>query len=360
MWLDDDRLHLLTAGRDFSTWKSIHVRRSMASCSGDFALGVAWGRKEHDAMRRIAAGEECEVKLGERSVMRGFVDVVEVAVDDRQHEIAVTGRDRTADLVDCSAVAKSGQWKGAKIEQIAADLAAPFGVGVIAEVNTGAALPSFALQAGETVFEAIERAARVRALLLMADASGNLVITRAGNRRAATRLVLGENLLSLRIKKDMRDRYSRYTVMGQAPGSDLVNGPRVSQMKASATDSEVQRYRPLVLVNDQPDLGGALRDRVRWEASVRASRAIDITATVPGWTYAAGQLWDTNTLVRVDAPQLLLEADLLIYQVEFKLDDQGQTTTLLMTRPDAYSVLPMAAANAGPWWYTGASAVGAN
>lgn len=356
----DDTLHLVTGGRDFAGWKGVRVRRSMVQCAGQFELQVSWLRSAYDGANRIAPGEACEVLMGDERVITGYVDTVDINIDAASHEVTVSGRDKTADLVDCSAVRRSGQWRGLKIEAIAAELAAPFGVRVRADVDTGTALQSFALQEGETVFEAIERAARIRALLLVSDADGALVITRAGTTRVRTPLVLGENALSMRGTQDMRDRFSSYSIKGQAPGSDFFSGAQVSQMQAKATDPEVKRYRPLVLMNDAPDLGATLRQRAQWEANVRAARSTEIEVTVQGWRHADG-LWQPNALVPVYAEPLLLDDDLLITAVEYQLDERGTTTRLALTRADAFTLLPITAkpaAAASAFWQLPA-AVGA-
>lgn len=342
----EDVLALLTGGKFYSGWESVSVMRSMEHCSGAFRLGVSDLWPGQSVARNIEPGETCEVMIGTDPVITGYIDALDVEIDDNKHDITVAGRDATADLVDCSAIRKTGQWRGQKIERIAQDLCDPFGIAVRAEVDTGAALTSFALQVGETVFEAIERAARIRALLLMSDGRGALLITRAGVARAPTALVLGQNVLSAKVQLDMRDRFSSYTLLGQTPGSDDWNGVKASQVRAVATDPDVPRYRPLVLTNDSPDLAATLKQRVQWEAIVRAARSLDIELVVQGWRHAEG-LWQPNTLVHVQGASLRLDADLLITTVQSKLDEQGSTSTLTLTRADAFSLLEMKAAAGG-------------
>jgi prophage tail gpP-like protein len=339
-------VQLAIGGAAYGGWKSIQITRSMEQCAGGFRLGVneLWPGQAEAV--RVRPGEACEVRIDGQRVITGYVDSVEMSIDDRQHQLTVAGRDKTADLVDCAAIRKTGQWRGARIEQIAQDLADPFGVSVLADVDTGKPLPSFALQEGESAFEAIERAARIRALLLLSSADGELVITRAGALRAPTPLILGTNLLELSVAVDMRDRFSQYVAKGQAPGSDFFSGANVAQMKAQAADPEVLRYRPFVLTSDCPDLAATLAERALWEAKVRAAKSQQVEATVVDWSHATG-LWQPNTQVRVVAEAMQLDQDLLITQVDHTLDERGTTSTLRMTRPDAYSLLPMRAAPAG-------------
>ena len=336
------QVDLLASGRSHAGWQAVQVRLGMDQCAGMFSLQVSERWHGQDADRPIAAGERCELQIDGETVITGWVDEARQTIDASSHTVELTGRDATGDLVDCSAVRKAGQWRGLRIEQIAAELAAPFGVAVRADVDTGRPLASFALQEGETVFEAIERAARIRALLLVSDGRGGLLITRAGSARVATPLVLGDNILQARVGMDLRDRYSSYVLKGQAPGSDLFNGTSASQVKALASDPGVRRHRPLIITNDAPDMAATLQQRALWEANVRAARSYDIELTVQGWRHAGG-LWRPNAVVPVVATALRLDADLLITHVMFSLDERGSTTTLRLTREDAYTVLPLKA-----------------
>jgi prophage tail gpP-like protein len=340
-------LTLNTGGAAYAGWKSVSVRRSMEHCAGAFELKVSDLWPGNDVRRRIQPGERCEVLIDRERVITGHVDVLQMQIDGDTREVSVTGRDLTADLVDCSAVRAPGQWRGQKVERIAQDLAAPFGVPVHVEVDTGRPLASFALQEGETVHEAIERAARMRALLLMAGGDGALLITRAGLRRAPTPLVLGQNMLAARARLDMRDRFSQYTLKGQAPGSDFFSGRAAAQIVARAVDPNVRRHRPMVVTDQSPDAAGSLRDRALWEANVRAARSTQVEIQVQGWRHAGG-LWQPNTVVRTVAPELQLDQDLLLHAVEYQLDERGQACLLSLTRPDAYTVLPLRDAPAEP------------
>ncbi len=372
---ENNDVQLIVGGLDFVGWKAATVRRKMTNCSGGFELDLAttfrydkidFLRRERDegrgavSVNTIRPGESCELKMGFDSVLVGYVETVDEAIDGDSHTIAISGRDKTADLIDCSAIGKTGQWLGSRVEQIAEQLAKPFGVSVRAEVDTGAALRSFALQEGESVFAAVERAAKLRGLLLTSGRDGALVITRAGLKESKTRLVLGENVLSARATFDVRDRYSAYIMKGQVAGTDFASGPSASQLKAQAEDAGVSRYRPLLIVNDTPDTSGAMIDRVRWEANCRAARSISFEVRVQGWRDASG-LWAVNTLVPVVLARLGVYATLLIVGVEFTKDAGGTVTTLGLTRSDAYSPEPLAIAPGVPknfWDLPGVIATG--
>ncbi|MBN8486367.1 MAG: hypothetical protein J0M20_01340 [Burkholderiales bacterium] len=338
---------LQVGGGVYGGWKAIQVATAMDRAAGQFGLQVTELWPGADRTRQIRPGDACELRLDEQVLVSGWVDVVDLGIDAGRHEVAIAGRDKAADLVDCSAVRSPGQWRNRSVLDIAKDLAGPFGVAVAADVDVGKPLASFALQEGESVFEAIERAARTRGLLVAADGVGGVVLTRAGVLRADEDLVFGHNILAAQARFDARDRYSVYLAKGQAPGSDYFNGTAAAHVQARAEDAQVTRYRPLLITGEAPDMAGSLRDRVQWEATVRAAKSMQVTITVAGWTQRSGQLWRPNRLVHVDASPLRLDQDLLIVAVNYELaQETGSRTTLTLTRPDAFTLAPVAAPKA--------------
>lgn len=183
--MPDIQLHV--NGRIYGGWKEARVTRSIDAISGKFDLNVT-DRWEVDSQPwQIFPGDECVIKIGGETLITGYVDEASPEYDSESHGIRISGRDKTCDLVDCSAVVKSYELRGLRLEDIAASLAQPFGINVRAEADTGARFETFAIQPGETCWEAIERAARQRFMLVTTNGAGDLVIAGIGNTRQPTR-----------------------------------------------------------------------------------------------------------------------------------------------------------------------------
>lgn len=345
-------LALICNGQVHEGWESMRISRSMEHCANSFQLGVSELWPGQARTYTVMPGDACEVRLAGATVISGYVDDVDLQMDGRQHAVALAGRDKAGDLVDCSAVVKGGQWLGQRVETIAAQLAKPFGITVTTAVNTGKPLASFALQEGETVFDAMDRAARMRALLLVSDAKGGLVITRASTDLVATPLVMGGNILHARVKMSLRDRFSRYIAKGQknpalAWSGDTTAAKPSAQVRAEAVDPEVPRYRPFIITGECQDVDASLKQRVQWEANVRAARSVEVVVRVAGWAHADG-VWEPNKLATVSIPQLRIQTgQLLIKTCQYSLGNDGSITELTLTRPDAFTLLPLKAHGAG-------------
>lgn len=335
------RAELYVGTEIYGGWKRVSVTRSIEQVANSFDLEVTERWPGQSTSRPIRPGEKCLLKLDGETVITGYVDDSEPTYDRQSHGISVRGRDATGDLVDCSAIHKTGQWTHAPLDRIAADLCAPFKIKVNVETDVGDPFPSFKIEPGETAFECIERAARLKAVLLIADGEGNLVITRAGKTRGETALVEGENILSARGQFSWKDRFSIYTVKGHdkiALDGDAVDSHIAPA--ASVTDEAITRYRPRIVLAD--DHGNKTRfcDRAEWEKNVRMGRGLRGSITVQGWMDSAGKLWQPNTLVSVISPLLYLnQAEMLIVGCMYTLDDGGTRTALSIARREAFDLI---------------------
>ncbi len=339
--MGDPRATLTIGGKRYDGWTSIGVTRSIETLTGSFELAIA--AREYSSAPRwpLRTGEACTVQLDGETVISGHIDDFSPQYDGDGYAIAISGRDRSADLVDCSAVAKPGSWVNQSIEAIAAELAKPFGINVTARVDTGAKVKRFALQQGETVFSAIDRLARYRGLLPVTDATGNVALIRPGAGAVVAELVEGVNIIGGSASHDAKERFSDYIIKGQASGDDRANGKAVAAVKAETRDPAITRYRPLLIIGEEQSTIAELRKRAAWEATTRAGRSQSASITVAGWRMPSGALWTPDVRVSVRAPFLQIESVMLVSEVRAAKDDRGSVTDLTVTPVEAFSLLPV-------------------
>lgn len=186
----------------FTHWISVSITRGLERLAGDFTLGIMMpGQPLPDSLR---AGLPLALSIDGHVVISGYLDKVTHKMGADSAQVTVQGRDKTGDLVDCSAVYPGGQWRNRTLQQIAQDLCTPFGVAVRWEVDDPeAAKPftSFTLELSETVADVLSRAARHRGVLVTSNAAGDLVFTQA-DKSATDTLRLGDNLLSADYTED--------------------------------------------------------------------------------------------------------------------------------------------------------------
>jgi prophage tail gpP-like protein len=342
----DVRLHL--AGQSYGGWQSIHIKRGLEQVAGTFELSVSERWPGQDVPRPIRPGAACTLRVDGRTVITGWVDDVSVSYDAREHTVSVSGRDATGDLVDCSA--PSTQFALFTLAEIAEQLCQPYGIGVINRAGRGLPFQRMKNNEGDTVFEALEAAARCRGVLLLSDGQGNLVISRVAGQRVRTPLVLGENILSMSAQFSDRDRFSEYTIKGQTVGTDDWSGESAAQPAGRAVDKAITRHRPLTVLAEEQADGATAQERAEWERNVRYGRSRSLSVTVQGWTNESG-LWMPNRLVRLCDSWLGMDRDLLISEVGLVLDEQGLRSELKLCPPETFERLPLPepGGNDGGW-----------
>jgi len=331
-------VRLEVSGALYGGWTKISVRRALDQVAGTFDLEVTERWPGQESIRPIAQGAPCRVLVDGTPVITGYVDEVAASYDATSHAVAIRGRDKTADIVDCCP--PSTQLPGGDIATVARKLCAPFGIKVVAQAS-GKSGASFKSNEGDTVFEMLEQLARAQAVLLTTDGAGNLVITRAGQGRAGAALELGQNILRCQASLSMRERFSDYTVRGQSAGSDLWGGESAAHPKGTARDPRVPRFRPLTVVAEQQAEGGNAGQRAQWEANVRYGKGQTITYTVAGW-YAGQHLWTPNTLVQIRDAFVGLSDTWLITGVTWRMDQDGWLSELTVNPREAYDTTPLA------------------
>ena len=324
-------------GRRLAGWTSVSVVASVENLAPMFRLNMSERSPGVDTPRRVKPGDAAVVELDGEVVVIGHVDRVAPAYDADSHSIAVAGRDATGDLVDCSAVPGPSEWHNETLAGVAEGLCAPFGISV-SGAPTDTRFRKFTVEMGETVFEALDRACRMRGVLPRADGRGGLVLGPVATGRAKVGLERGKNILSATATLSGEGRFSSYKVLGQQPGSEFLSPEAAAHVSADAQDRGVRRFRPRVVVAEQPLSADEAIERVRWERDVRNARSRRADVTVRGWRERGddGALWRQGVLVHVTDDWLGLDATMLIATVNWRRDDTGTTTKLALMHERAF------------------------
>lgn len=366
-------LQLYLDGQRYDQWTSGEVTRDLKDFSGSFSFTFRDGEASSAALafasapiqKRLKAQMKAVIKIGNRTVLKGHVEEVDKDLGDGQATVTISGRDKTGDLIDCAALpdGQQAEMKKVKLEAAAKKIAAPFGLTVKAEVDTGAVFDRYAVDLGETAFSAIEKGTRSRGVLVLSDGIGGIVITRAGKTRAPADLVQPGNVLKSRGSESTARRFSKTTVRGQseriakergnaaldataepldvgsrtdgASGAATNNERKGTVATGSATDSDIERYRPAVyLARSKADKASA-QSEADWRSRTAKGEGDELTHTVKGHT-VDGSLWTVNQLVHVSDAFLDVERDQLISRTRYAEDQSGATTDITSCRPEAF------------------------
>lgn len=335
-------LALVVDGTRYDSWKSQRLTRTIESLAGSFAVDFH-DRWQDGPARPIVEGAACRAEIDGETVLDGYVKARRMSANKDGRTLAVSGRDRAAEIVDCSALLDKWTYYNVNALEFAKRLVEPFGLKVTQQ--PGLVLPKvkkLVVSPGDTVYEAIKRAVGDEGALIVSDGAGGIRITRVAAARAAA-LIEGDNIETADLDGDAADRFHEYRIAAQSAGTDEASGD-ATRVQASAFDEGVTRTSRTLLI--RPEKGYSVaeaRKRADWEARVRAAKSTSVTVGVVGWRQPRnGLLWAPNALTYVKSPNLVgYEGDLLITQVDYSISSEGgQVTQLKLVRPDAFTPEP--------------------
>lgn len=342
-----DTLTLTLGGKVLSGWQRVTVTRPLAAIPASFDLEVT-EKYPNKPDADIMPGDPCEVRIGNDLVLTGYVDRYAAAISPSMHSIRVSGRSKSADLVDCSAVFGDINQPGfqtvngttlALVEQ----LAAPYHVAVKTKAGDGVTIPQFNINLGETPWEIIDRVTRYSQMLVYDQPDGSIMLSRVGTESMASGFSIGDNVEQADVVLSMDGRFSEYEghltsilTFGTDAG---VNTPGVGDV---VKDEGVPRYRKRYVISEQFVQGRSIvKDRAIWEMNKRKGQSYQFNVVCDSWRDARGKLWEPNYLCPISAEVLKLRnVNYLIASVTYSRDENGQHAVLMLMPPEAFAVEP--------------------
>ena len=346
----DNTVSLEIGGLAWTGWENVRITRALNRIPSDFSLVVTERDPTTPRIIDVQPGQSVVVKIGADVVITGYVDRYEAEIDASSHRVEIMGRGRCQDLVDCAAQFAGQQISMTSIVGIASEICAPFGISVTGP-NNSRIIPQFNTVLTETGHAVIERLTRYTALIAYEGNDGNLVLGPVGTTQAASGFALGSNVQSSKISYSMDQRYSVLIVIKMP--FDTWHDPSITgsavgisneNFTTKAIDYGVPRYRPHLIVSEQPDSSGVTaQQRADWEINRRWGESQAVTLVTDSWRDAAGALWQINTLASVNLPALkLVDATWLISSVTFLIDDKrGTIAEITLMPPVTFSPEPI-------------------
>jgi len=300
-------------------------------------------------------GEACRVLVDGEEVLTGFIELVDVNYDELSHSILISGRDKTADLLDSNISTLSDLRAPISLKTVIERIIAHLGVNITVTDNASPALFNAAEdlgapEPGENAFEFIEGLARKRQVLLTSDSAGNVVITQAAptESKAALQNIIGatdNNILTGSVSYDRTGRFNVYRFTATLNPVSLLSAGTTDlaalvDQGDGITDEDIREGRQLVLVAEAPSSKDQNSNRATWEANVRRARGRVYSVTVLGYRQGGftGDLWAINELITVKDEFAGINAQMLVNSVAFNFDEGGRTTTLSLVERDAYTL----------------------
>lgn len=344
--VDADKVELLIAGKMHGDWSSYEIDSDLLTPADGWqvALGMSGGQMPPD----VLAGAPVVVKVGGETVLTGRVDEISHALGKTSHTFTLSGRDKAADLVDCSAPIFTA--KLVSLKALVAKLVSEFGIKPVRiEADTALTREKVNVEPGDSAWDALAHAAEANGLWPWFEPDGTLVV---GGPDYSTPVVAtlilrksgkGNNVLSLAKQQSMHGRYSKMTVLGQTHGTYLDQGK--NDLHASAADDGVSWHRPRIVVDHEADNTQLCLDRARKLIADSRLNGLTLSALVQSHRIAApgqasdGQLWKPLQRVHVISEPHEVDAIFFLMARKFTRSRSEGTRTALTLKEDGVWVL---------------------
>ena len=337
-------------GVEYTNFTMATATLSLDALSNDFSFQAVHPSGEQLPLK---GGDSCSVFVNGDLVLTGFIESITGDYTATDHTIFVTGRDRTADLIDSSidvmddirspitlaqVIEKVVQHIGSDLEVV--DDAKPEPFNKAEDIVTP--------QPGDNSFAFVEGYAQKRQVLLTSNAEGNVVITNSKSTPSDSIIqndirAANNNILTAQWSYMTGNLFNKYIQKGQLDpvaldlGGSTTEKGLVSQ-QGEAIDDSVRIGRQRVVVSDKGFSGDQLQKRAEWSKKIRGARSVAYSCTVRGFKNTSGKRWDVNTLVSVIDTFADINRDLLLNSVRFLFNEDGSVSLLQFVEADAYKL----------------------
>lgn len=331
----------------WTAFRRVMVRASFQDAARSFQLEVAAEPGAAATAWMFKAGTEIDILSNGALMCRGYVDRYQPTLGEHDTaEVSISGRSKSQDFIDSSAVHDTNQFKNKDPQEIGAALD-KFGVGIATDEQLKK-VPIYRITPGETAYRCVEKLCREQGVFVVGQADGSIKLTKGGKQRHAGGLIERVNIKKIEADHNWSGRHSDVIVRGQKPYG---HGEDALQIEGIARDAELGRYRPVIVIHD----GDTDKDRAKKRAATRRDResgnSLKANVTVQGHHDDGGTLWEPGNLVFVDSQFADIQQDMAIETVTFSQDrKEGSIAVLSLVDPRALGGKGGKGGKAGAAW----------
>lgn len=323
---------ITAGGGRWTAFEEFHVHAAFNKAARSFSIEIAAELGASATNRVFDVGNEVTISSNGDLLLTGFVELKEPAIAARKAIISVSGRSKSADLIDCAGEHETGQFENKDPLEIANEISRNYGAKWEADQQLDK-VEQYQLTPGETCFRCVEKLARQQGFTITGTAEGNAKITKAGGDRQSGALIEGQNILVGIAHHNGANRYSKIYVRGQRP---FGHGDDNLEIEETEEDGAVKRHRAVVIVQDEDTTKERAKKRAKNRKDRAAGNSLKATIHVQGFHDDGGVLWTPGFLVWTESPFLDIAQDMLIESVDYYQSEGGSIATLELVDPRAY------------------------
>lgn len=320
-------------GVRYTAFMRAQVRAAFNEAARAFELNIAAEPGAAPTHAIFRGGAAVKVYANGDLLLDGYVDQKRPHLGARDASIVVTGRSKSADLIDSDVEHATGYFENKDPIEIAKELADGYGATFETDQKLRKIEPSYTVTPGASIFREVEKMIRRQGLTLTGTPEGNVKATKPDGQRHAGGLFEGQNILVGNADHNWSNRHSKYSFRGQR---GVGQGARRLHLVASSKDSAVKRKRVKSVVHDDDGTIEDLKTRAKGRALRSAGEALKAAISTQGFRDIAGKVWTPGFLVWTESPFLDIAQDMLIEAADYSQGPEGSIALLSLVDPRTY------------------------
>ena len=259
-----------------------------------------------------------EFRLDNTPILTGQIDQVDSSTTSSSHEISITGRSRSANMID-SRITMDALYDQ-NVEKLLRSLAKPFGLSVKSLVASMPVIPEFQINA-ESPVENVAQIIREQGFMLI-ERNGVLTIENTAHATIqGIGLEVGNNIETLDITRTFNKQFYRTEVQGAWDDASAV-----------ITSPQINKMRTRVIICDQLQRADACLSRATYERDLAIAESLTASANIPD-LFQVLAIDGLNRVIRVIDEKQNFNEMLVIKALGLSVSESASSTSVELFRP---------------------------
>ena len=349
-------LILVVNGRSFEGFIHATASKTMTSMCGQFSFQATGSERRQDFP--VKEFDNIEVFADDIKLLTGFVEKIDIAYSKEAYTVTVSGREKTADIIDSRLTATFSKTNSVKLLTFVNNVLSAVGLDkrytVVDESKNEE--PFFQRDQqiggnGESVYDFLRRYTLKKSTVFITNADGNPVIANSGETQNDYSLVniIGSNknnIWKATVSYDVTGLFNVYEYRTFADFTDISNrGSSLSQLsdlQGLATDDNIRVGRRYVDIDDEAYTREKLQERALWRMNTQVANSRKYKVSMDGHSFSVNgekKLIEINQLIKVQDDIAGINEIMLVETTSYSMSAKGNILEITLVKKDAYSLL---------------------
>lgn len=335
-----DSIVVTCGNKIYKNWHSFRlVKQINAICSG-FSLSVSVGTGEF--LKDFNSENKVKIEYIHNNkkhlLITGYTDKPQISLDENSVQCTISGRSLSSDLMDCD-INKTVQLNNYTVSDLMKHLTEPFGILFVSSSLSEKVIKRFTLQAGERIFDAINRLSRLANVIISTTPEGHVTAISPGTSVGGADLHQGKNIISATYSPDLSMLYSLYTFKASNAKADLW-ADSDQNITAFSENKNMKRHRPKYSILNLAASQEECQALANWESAMQTAKSDQLVIQPDSFFTSTGH-WDTNQIVSVSIPSFPFKSKMLCQSLTLDINEDSVETSLVVIPPESFAFQPV-------------------